>query len=206
MSKYNFDGKYIYYPGTEIPINYDGIQDIEFLNEHDRTLLFLAYREFHKQLDENTVFNQSYFVNLHKFTYNKMYPFAGKFRDVNVSKGDTIFCYAAYIKPQMDMLFEELKNDQYLKYSRHLSKEDFSRKLAYYTCELIAIHPFFEFNGRIIRMFIDMIAVYNGYGYIDYHGIFESDDNAYIEASIDCMEKQYCKMYKLIINGLLEEK
>lgn len=79
MSKYSTDDADIYYPVSDIPINYDGIQDIELLEEINRTLLFTAYKEFHKRLDESTIFNQVYLVDLHKFTFQKLYHFAGKF-------------------------------------------------------------------------------------------------------------------------------
>lgn len=206
MSKYSFDGNYIYYPGSTIPINNHNIRDIEILDEINRTLLFQSYRKFHKQLNEKTSFNQEYLINLHRLTFQKIYPFAGKYRNVNVSKGDSVFCFAVNIKSQMDRLFAELNEEQYLKYSRDLTREEFAHRLAYYSCELIAIHPFFEFNGRIIRMFIDMIVTYNGFEYIKYPDLIDKDENAYIEASIDCMYGEYCKMYKLILNGLEVEK
>lgn len=59
--------------------------------------------------------------------------------------------------------------------------------LAHYQSELIALHPFYELNGRITRLFFDLIAVYNGYEPIDYSAALaegSSGLNAYIEASI----------------------
>ncbi|MBK8119481.1 MAG: Fic family protein, partial [Sulfuritalea sp.] len=47
-------------------------------------------------------------------------------------------------------------------------QEKFAERLAHYQCELIALHPFYEMNGRITRMFFDLITIYNGYGPIDY--------------------------------------
>lgn len=201
MSKYSADESYIYYPGTDIPINYDGIQDKELLEEIDRNLLFTAYLEFPKLLDENTIFNLSYFIDLHKFTFQKLYPFAGKFRNKNVSKGYSHFCPAKNIQVEMMKIFESLRKEKYLKHCQDLSREEFSSRLAYYSCELNAVHPFFEFNGRIIRLFIDMIAVINGYNIIDYPDL-EGENNPYIEASIDCMCADYKKMQALILNGL----
>ena len=71
-------------------------------------------------------------------------------------------------------------------------------------CELIALHPFFELNGRITRLFFDMIATYNGYEYINYKNALEmeEDDNKFIKASIDCMVGNDNKMYRIIYNGL----
>lgn len=71
-------------------------------------------------------------------------------------------------------------------------------------CELIALHPFQELNGRTIRLFFDMIAIYNGYEYINYQNALKVKDNEnlFILASIDCMTGNEKLMYKLVFNGL----
>ena len=84
------------------------------------------------------------------------------------------------------------------------TKEEFARKIAFYMCELIALHPFFELNGRITRLFFDMIATYNGYEYIDYQDALkiEDGDNLFIKALIDCMTGEDNKMYRILLSGL----
>jgi cell filamentation protein len=70
---------------------------------------------------------------------------------------------------------------------------------AYFKCELIALHPFYELNGRIIRLFFDMIVRYNNYRYIDYSNITPE----YINASIKCVQFADCTaIEKIIANGL----
>lgn len=71
-------------------------------------------------------------------------------------------------------------------------------------CELIALHPFFELNGRIIRLLFDMIAVYNGYEYIDYEDTLKMSggDNKFVKASIDCMAGKENSMFRIIVKGL----
>ncbi len=49
-------------------------------------------------------------------------------------------------------------------------------------------------------MFFDMIATYNGYRFIDYS---EAAPQAYIEASIDCVQlADETKMAEIILKGL----
>lgn len=70
--------------------------------------------------------------------------------------------------------------------------------IAYFQGELIALHPFYELNGRIVRLFFDMIALYNGYEAIDY-----GKPEEYIKASIACV--QYAdteKLTEIIRRGL----
>ncbi|WP_280938018.1 Fic family protein [Sulfurospirillum barnesii] len=96
-------------------------------------------------------------------------------------------------------MFTELKKDAYLLTCK--DKKEFAKKLAYYKSELIALHPFYELNGRILRLFIDMLCLYNGYNFIDYSMTIEN--NAYIEASILCVQyADSSKMEEIIENGL----
>lgn len=68
-------------------------------------------------------------------------------------------------------------------------------------CELIALHPFPELNGRITRLFFDIIATFNGYEYIDYQNTLDTndDENEFIEASISGNKN---KMFNIILHGL----
>jgi cell filamentation protein len=99
-------------------------------------------------------------------------------------------------------IFTELAKDAYLSKSRN-DQHVFISKLAYYKCELIALHPFYELNGRILRLFIDMLCLYNDYPLVDYSQAIKND--TYIEASIECVQYADCsKMQAIIHNGLLE--
>jgi len=148
-------------------------------------LLFKAYAEFHKGLKNDPIFDKRYFRSLHQLTFLPLYEFAGEYRNQDISKGDTLFCKAKYIQPQIKILFEKLERENYLKTFSYQPKDGFSERITYYMGELIAIHPFWEFNGRIIRMFFDMIASYNGYEYINYT-IYKTGEtiNPFIQASI----------------------
>ena len=101
---------------------------------------------------------------------------------------------AQYLYSESKGIFDEIEADNYLADVKD-DKKHFAKKLAYYQCELIALHPFYELNGRITRLYIDMLALYNGYKLIDYSSAI--DNSAYIDASIACV--QYAD------SGLLEE-
>ncbi len=78
-----------------------------------------------------------------------------------MSKGGSLFCRAAYIEKEARRIFYELEQEQYLKQGADWTIEIFAERLAHYQSELIALHPFYELNGRITRLFFDLIAVYN---------------------------------------------
>ncbi|KAF0146802.1 MAG: hypothetical protein FD143_3236 [Ignavibacteria bacterium] len=208
MSKYTQDKNYIYYENTNIPINKFNIRDQKILEEEERKLLLKSYEYFHNNLSEKTIFDEIYLKELHKKTFNKLYEFAGKYRTVNISKGYTTFCQVRFLEQTSKEIFKKLSSDNYLKNYSTKSKEEFAQKLTYYMCELIALHPFFEFNGRITRLFFDMIVTFNGYEYINYQDALEIEDgdNKYIKASIDCMIGQDNKMFKIILNGLIKSE
>ncbi len=183
-SKYQLENSTIYYKGTNVAINKFGIKNekqIQHLEEH---LIEEAYVVFTKELSKKTVFNEKYFKQLHKRTFESLYTWAGQYRDFNMSKGESRFCQGEFVSSSSKKIFDELKEDNYLKDYTNKSKEEFAKKLGYYKCEINALHPFFEHNGRVTRLFFDMIALYNGYEPIDYSKVSPKE---YIDKAIDCV-------------------
>lgn len=204
MSKYHQKDSDIYYGNTTIPKNRLSIKDSEQLHEIEKQLLEDAYEVFISELDENTVFDESYFINLHKRTFESLYEWAGLYRDFDMSKGGSVFCIGRAVKNESKKIFELLKKENYFKNFDDVSKEEFSKKLAYIKCELITLHPFYELNGRITRMFFDLIVIYNGYLPIDYSN-YSSED--YINASIDCVQCADEKpLEQIILDGLVKSE
>ena len=185
MSKYQLSRSSIYIEDSDVPKNKFGITSIQTITEVEKLHLEQAYNKFSSELNQKTILDESYFISLHKKTFDSLYAFAGVYRDVNMTKGDSQFCLAQYLHNESKRIFKELESDNYLS---HL-KEDkvlFAKKLAYYQGELIALHPFYEINGRITRLYCDMLALFNGYRAIDYSEAI--DNEAYIEASIECVQ------------------
>ena len=199
MSKYQLDNSPIYIDGSDVPKNKLNITDSELIHEIENNLLIEAYEKFSHSLNEDTKFNEEYFVNIHKKTFEALYDFAGVYRTVNMSKGNSQFCLSEYLSSQSTRIFTELEKDKYL--TIYNDKIEFAKKIAYYQSELIALHPFYELNGRTLRLFFDLMCVFNGYKAIDYSGSI--DDGKYIEASIDCVQyADTTKMEEIIFNGL----
>ena len=156
---YNARNSIYCYPGTDILINK--------LDLHDSNKLFnleyqfvLAKSYILRQNVNKYGFDKQHFINIHKFLFEDIYPFAGKFRTENISKGNFTFANWEFIEEQLDYLLNKLKSENYLE---GLSKEDLSKRLAFYLSELNVLHPFREGNGRTIREFIRELAYKNGY-------------------------------------------
>lgn len=147
-----------------------------------------------------TLFDEGYFVSLHKRIFESLYEWAGAYRDFNMAKGESRFCQGEFVRSSAKKIFEELKQENYLKDFEHKPKEEFAKKLAYYKCEINALHPFYELNGRITRMFFDMIVAFNGYKFIDYSSVTPAE---YINAAIECVQFADCSGFeKIILDGL----
>lgn len=206
MSKYQFTESNIYLPGTGIPINRLGIETPDLLHEIEGTLLQQAYTRFITELDPSVRFDEDYFKSLHRDTYESLYEWAGLYRNVDMSKGGSLFCRATYLEQEARRIFRELEQEQYLKQAADWPTEKLAERLAHYQSELIALHPFYELNGRITRLFFDLIAVYNGYEPIDYSEALAegpSGLNAYIEASILCVQRaDSSRLQQIILQGL----
>ena len=206
MSKYQFTESNIYLPGTDIPRNRLGIETPDLLHEVEETLLQQAYTRFITELNPTVRFDEDYFIALHRDTYETLYEWAGLYRIADMSKGGSLFCRAAYLEQEADRIFRELEQEQCLQQAADWSTEKFAERLAHYQSELIALHPFYELNGRITRLFFDLIAVYNGYEPIDYSQALaegSSGMNAYIEASILCVQRvENSRLQQIILQGL----
>jgi cell filamentation protein len=204
VSKYRFEASDIYLPGTEIPANRLGIRDAELLGEIEEALLQQAYQTFIKELGPATRFDEAYFRALHQRTFATLYDWAGAYRVVDMAKGDSLFCRATFLEPEAKRIFGELEAENFLKYTHTWPTVRFAERLAYYQGELIALHPFLELNGRVTRLFTDLIAIANGYGPIDYgRSLDDSDPNAYILASIACVRRADVEpLQRIIIAGL----
>jgi len=206
VSKYQFQQSDIYQPGTDLPVNRLNIRDAEILHEIEAQLLQQAYQTFVAELTAETRFDEAYFQSLHRRTFETLYEWAGQYRTQDMVKGGSMFCRAAFLPNETRRIFAELEKDDFLRSAAQGSKDGFADRLAYYQSELIALHPFYELNGRITRLFFDLIAIANGYDPIDY-GLPLRDgsevDNNYIRASMDCVQRaDHALLRELILAGL----
>jgi len=208
VSKYRFRDSDIYLPGSELPANRLGITDPELLHEIEQVLLEQAYSVFIAELQPDTRFDEAYFRSIHHRTFVSLYDWAGVYREQDMSKGGSLFCRAAYLPAESRRLFRALEQEDFLRGAGTWPGERFAERLAHYQCELIALHPFYELNGRITRLFFDLISIANGYRPIDYGASVASgaQGNAYIEASIACVQGgDQAQLSQIILAGLIRE-
>lgn len=148
-----------------------------------------------QQLSSRTRFNLNYIKKIHKLALCELYPFAGKYRTVNMSKGGFLFPTAQFI-PQNMLLFEqEILNQLPVKY---LSEESLIKDIAKVHGELLFIHPFREGNGRTARILANLMARKFGHNGFNFDRINDSNFNQYIYAVQKVAEKDYEPMEQII--------
>ena len=152
------DSKYCY-ENTNTLINKLNIRDSKVLQKYEAKitaakLLALMQKGIIGNFDVNHI------NSIHKYLFEDIYPFAGKYRTENIAKGVFRFAEWEYIEPELERLLDELKKENYLE---NLSKEKLAERLAYYLSELNVLHPYREGNGRTTREFIRELALKNEY-------------------------------------------
>jgi cell filamentation protein len=143
-----------YYPGTSVLINLEDIHDPEDLLERETELQLAAYEEMFGSFDETLTPDLPFFYYLHHMMFARLYVWAGRPRTVGISKGGTPFCPPQNIDAMMGALFSGLEGERWL---ADLDIESFIGRAAYYVCEINAVHPFREGNGRAIRFYLDVL-------------------------------------------------
>lgn len=147
------------YPNSNVLKNKLDIKNSDLLYEAEKKIVLAKLYEL-RQNNQIGKFDIEHFVKIHKFLFEDIYPFAGKFRTENIAKGNFSFAEWEYIESELKRLLDQLREENYLK---ELGKEELSKRLAYYLAEFNVLHPFREGNGRAIREFIRQLAYRNGY-------------------------------------------
>lgn len=147
------------YKGTNTLVNKLNIKDSSALENYETSVIGLKLMALNKK-GITGKFDVSHFVDIHKFLFEDIYPFAGLFRNENIAKDYFQFAEWEYIESELTRLLDELKKENFL---ANISKEDFAKRLAYYWAELNVLHPFREGNGRTTREFLRQLALKNGY-------------------------------------------
>lgn len=111
-------------------------------------------------------FMASDIVLLHQRWLGQIYPWAGAYRQLNVSKGSFLFAAAAQV-PRLMETFEAQELRQYSP-CRGMETQALATALARTHAELVLIHPFREGNGRCARLLGWLMALQAGCPPLDF--------------------------------------
>lgn len=102
---------------------------------------------------------------IHAYLFGGLYDFAGKIREVNISKGNFRFANCLYLKEALAAI-------------EKMPETTFEEIIAKYV-EMNIAHPFLEGNGRATRIWLDRVLKKNLRRVVDWQNI---DKDKYLQA------------------------
>lgn len=121
-------------------------------------------------------FYLSHLKRIHYRLFSEIYTWAGKLRDIAITKGGTIFAQPTRIEPEFQKLHQCLLLEDF----STMPEQCVAERLAYYLGEINILHPFREGNGRTQREYLVQLARKNGYQ-LHFNGVTQDE---MVEASI----------------------
>ncbi len=160
MGVYSVQGTPKYcYPGTTVLVNRLGITDQAELDRVERQIVLFKSAVAEQEMPYQAV-DLSYYLDLHRMLFAELYEWAGKIRDIDISKKGTNFYPAKEIERLGDLRFKRLAQENHL---CGLALPDFADALAELYHDLNMLHPFREGNGRTERLFLTLLVRHAGY-------------------------------------------
>ena len=144
---------------------------------------------------ENHRFTAADTCECHRTWLGAIYEWAGRYRHVNVSKGDFPFAAAAQVPALMDQFERDVL--QRCTPCTFADRVTVVRALAETHVELVLIHPFRDGNGRLARVLSTLMALQAGLPLLDFTVIAEKRKSAYIAAIQAGLDKLYTPMETL---------
>jgi cell filamentation protein len=129
---------------------------------------------------------------IHKDWLSKTYSWAGRYRQVNISKGDVLFAAAR----EIERLMGEFERRQLAEWTpcRWEDPEVVVKAMAIVHAELVLIHPFREGNGRCARVLATLMGLQAGLPPLDFGGIKDAERRCYFGAVRSALGRDYKPM------------
>ena len=116
--------------------------EVELNKEEERITKLKALELFDtNKINDFEVGTTKGLSDIHKYLFSDVYEFAGKIRDMNLSKGNFRFAPSMYLKEALDKI-------------DNMPEDNFDNIINKYI-EMNVAHPFREGNGRSTRIWLD---------------------------------------------------
>ena len=149
-----------YYEGSDCLINKFNIKDKEQLAKIEASITLAKTAELEKRPLMQS-FDFEHYKQIHKYLFDEIYDFAGETRTVNISKGNFRFAPLMYLEAALANIDK-------------MPQSTFDEIVEKYV-EMNIAHPFREGNGRVTRIWLDLIFKTELHMVVDWSKV-EKDD------------------------------
>lgn len=174
-------------PRTGLLRNKLGIRDAEELRRAERRLTTARAEQGIPRGD----FDLKHLQAIHRHLFQDVYDWAGKVRQIEISKGGHQFQFSKYIETGMADVHRRVRKADYF---RGAAPDAFARGAAEIIGDVNYVHPFREGNGRTQREYLKQLAERAGYR-LDLRRI---DADQWMEASKGAHLGHYDTMARVI--------
>lgn len=194
--KYDSDDHYIH-PETRVLLNKLGIDSQAELDQAETAFVSVQMSRmmFSFVLGGDAGMGFDALCEIHGRLFQDVYEWAGKVRDVDISKGQTRFANCQYLVSEGRSLLTRMERENWL---ADLPHEVFADRLAFYMGELNVLHPFREGNGRTIREYCRQIAEMAGHRLI----WSDLDGTEMVDASIHAFHHDHSLLRDLVLKHM----
>lgn len=148
-----------------------------------------------QSLTRQTRFTLKYIFEIHRLALGHLYSFAGKPRQVNLSKGGFAFPSAQFLSQSLEEFQRSILDrlpDSYPEIGALI------RDIAIVHAELLFIHPFREGNGRTARVLAGLMARKQGFEGLNLEALANANFAEYVRAVQRAAGQDYAPMIEFI--------
>ncbi len=186
-----------YEPGSDGQVlkNKLGISSASEMDRLEKEEQLRAMDELTDLFDQDHRFTAADICKMHKMWLSSIYEWAGKYRQVKMSRDDFSFAFPEQI-PKLMTEFEKgpLRDFTPCHFKTHA---EITNALAVVHTELVLIHPFREGNGRAARMLATLMAIQSDLPPLDFSAMMDRDKETYIEAIHAGVKRNYEPMRRV---------
>jgi cell filamentation protein len=177
-----------------------GITSREEMEIAETEALWQTEERLFDEVAQDQQFTAQDFCDMHRLWLGRIYPWAGKYRQVNISKGGFTYAMAHTISAMM----EHFEREQLRRLSpcQFTSRDAVAEALAEVHTELMLIHPFREGNGRFGRLIATLMALQAGLPPLDFRELAGKRREEYfaaVRAGLDCDYRPMTRLFAAVI-------
>lgn len=184
-------------PGSngKVLTNYLGIKNKWRMDEAEALALIEATDLITTKISKSHRFTAREICDMHRIWLGKIYPWAGCYRQVQISKENLYFASA----PQIPILMENFEENYLgrLTPCNLRGTSQLAEALAETHIELILIHPFRDGNGRLARLLATVMGIQAGLKELDFSPLAGKQRESYFSAIRSGLDKDYRPMKNL---------